>query len=1028
MSTPAHSHRRSALGRAVLAAIATVGSLTGAVAGIVTAPGTAAAASYAVTGYYPVSGTPGGGGFCITPGGTAPAGAYSVSGQTNSGASATVMWFSYQYGPDGTAFTNGAGNTVTFGGPFVGVAAVGGTGYGGAALSPLADTVTGEQIANDNVLGINDYDHTDTDTAYVNALTAFANDYPGPWYIAASQQAGPYTVGNTYSATATIKAANGAVVPVYGFSIPIVNASGVTVPSSVTAENGTVTFSFTPTAASFSFSAASGNMVAASSTVYWNNSPGYQKVTVPGAGSYQTTWYASAAALSVSTSALQPSATIGQTPLQDSVTVTNLPSGTFTLVSNIVGPVTPNTNAQGDQTCQGINWASPPSSAKVIPGGSQTITGDGTYTNPPTPIVITSAEGTGCYGWAWGIENSSGGLVTYGVANNAETVLELPQPHFNFVNIAIQKEDTDPAYVNPDVAGITYEIFSSTGTRVGTMTSNSSGYAEATSLNIPAGTYDIVEETVPSGSGLVVNSTPIPVQITTADITQSTVQTVTAPPEVDPVTPGGISITKVDSATNDPLSGASFTVVNDQTGAQVAGPGPGGTFVSGSNGSVADPSGALTNLEPGPYTVTEVGAPANHSVQVSPDHVTVVGGQTQSLVFSDKTVVQLTTKATADANLANAQTAGISDTAQFTGSAGAGGTLTFAAWGPYSTLTAAESSTCGVPTTSGPSASLALPSTPTPAFTSKSVTVNGSGTYQMPGSFVPTSVGYYTWQVIYGGDTNNDPAKLCGGSGEVSTVVDIATTATKIADISNPTLAAAQSADSATVAIPSDMTGSLVFAAYGPFSSVSSASLGTASCSTPAFTSAAVTVSKSGTYQMSGGFVPTKTGIYDWVERFMPTGAASPIEAGLCGTTSEQTYVISLTTQGSLGGQAAGTVNGGTGITDTANVSGVLPAGASLSSTLYSLSDASCTSPLRAALPMSPNTSDGPGYWSTSPVLMPAGTYQWVAQITSASGATIAQGPCDDASETSNVATADSGGGGNSHGPTIISADVPVTG
>lgn len=135
-----------------------------------------------------------------------------------------------------------------------------------------------------------------------------------------------------------------------------------------------------------------------------------------------------------------------------------------------------------------------------------------------------------------------------------------------------------------------------------------------------------------------------------------------------------------------------------------------------------------------------------------------------------------------------------------------------------------------------------------------------------------------------------------------------------------------------------------------------------------------------------------------------------------------------LTTQGSLGGQAAGTVNGGTGITDTAHVSGVLPAGASLSSTLYSLSDASCTSPVRAALSMSPNTSDGPGYWSTSPVLMPAGSYQWVAQITSASGATIAQGPCDDASETSNVATADSGGGGNSHGPTILSADVPVTG
>ncbi len=65
---------------------------------------------------------------------------------------------------------------------------------------------------------------------------------------------------------------------------------------------------------------------------------------------------------------------------------------------------------------------------------------------------------------------------------------------------------------------------------------------------------------------------------------------------------------------------------------------------------------------------------------------------------------------------------------------------------------------------------------------------------------------------------------------------------------------------------------------------------------------------------------------------------------------------------------------------------------------------------------------------SSTPTGCAWGCYQWVAQITSASGSTIAQGPCDDASETSNVATADSGSGGNSHGPTILSADVPVTG
>ena len=162
-----------------------IASLLATLATSVVTPGVAAAAGeFSASGYYPVSGPPSGGGFCITPGGTAPSGTYVPIGSPTTGnaaASATVMWFASLYGPDGTAFTNGAGNEITFGGPFYGVAAAGGTGYGGTALSPLADTVTGEQIANDNVLGIADTDHSDSDTAYVNALTNFANDYPGPW-------------------------------------------------------------------------------------------------------------------------------------------------------------------------------------------------------------------------------------------------------------------------------------------------------------------------------------------------------------------------------------------------------------------------------------------------------------------------------------------------------------------------------------------------------------------------------------------------------------------------------------------------------------------------------------------------------------------------------------------------------------------------------------------------------------------------------------------------------------------------------
>ena len=265
----------------------TAASVLAIAASLLATPGLASATSYATDGFYAAAGLPDGGGFCITPGGTAPAGTYGLSGQTNNGAEATVMYIATQYGVVGAY--DPTGSQVVYGGV---PGATGGTGYGGIALSPQEDTITAEQIANDMTLGINDTDHTDSDTNLVNGIYNFAKANPGPWYLKAGGSPGPYVEGSTYTASVTVTNANGGTVPISNLPLAVTGVTGVTITPTGPMVNGVASFTVTMTATSWSFSIGSTGLAAGTAGEYQNTSDpgGYQTLTTPTAAPYATTF------------------------------------------------------------------------------------------------------------------------------------------------------------------------------------------------------------------------------------------------------------------------------------------------------------------------------------------------------------------------------------------------------------------------------------------------------------------------------------------------------------------------------------------------------------------------------------------------------------------------------------------------------------------------------------------------------------------------------------------------------------------
>jgi len=171
------------------------------------------------------------------------------------------------------------------------------------------------------------------------------------------------------------------------------------------------------------------------------------------------------------------------------------------------------------------------------------------------------------------------------------------------------------------------------------------------------------------------------------------------------------------------------------------------------------------------------------------------------------------------------------------------------------------------------------------------------------------------------------------------------------------------------------------------------------SCSTPLFTSAAVTVDGDGTYT-SPPFTPTAPGSYQWVASYSGDSWNAPI-SGNCNDSHEQ-FVVSKASPSIATSAASGTA--GQPITDSATLSGGDSPSGSITWSVYSASDTSCATALFTSAPV---TVSGDGTY-TSPSYTPtsAGTYQWVANYSGDANNNPVASACGDTSEQSTVGAA----------------------
>jgi hypothetical protein len=583
-------------------------------------------------------------------------------------------------------------------------------------------------------------------------------------------------------------------------------------------------------------------------------------------------------------------------------------------------------------------------------------------------------------------------------------------------NLTIQKSSTDPNYLGNSLAGGVFQIIDSNDTVVNQATTNAAGVAGP--MQVPSvQTYTIHESVAPPGM------TPAPDQSWTPGSGEVKTYNFT-----DPVTPVNLIITKVDSDTKQGLPGAQFTVAYDaansgQYTTPITGPNSDGSFTTDANGHAIDPSGALTKLVPGNYLVTETVAPPGH-VLPSPatQTVNIPPASTGSVTYSDITLPTVTTTPQADGTVGGT----ITDSATVAGaSATASGTLTFAAYGPYDSQPAV---TCG--TGQGAPTDVPALAGSTPVFTSAPVTVTGSGTYPMSDTFTPTAPGLYQWVVSYSGDANNVPVVgQCADTTEQTIVVALATNAKPATGTQG------QLSDSAVVSAPYLPTGGaqLTFVAYGPYTS---ATAGTCKTAEKVFTSAAVPVTANATaqtYAMTDSYSPTSDGVYEWIATLADSQDAT-LAAGNCQDANESSVVVGLTTNATATASTDTSSPLGNVIADNATIFGPVPTGSKVVFTAYGPyapgTTGTCAAP-DLVFTSAPQTLSGPGtVTSNQYTVTKAGTYQWTATLTDASGNLITADSCGATDEQSVVTTpAPVAPGPAPVGPGPVPvAPVPVTG
>jgi hypothetical protein len=208
--------------------------------------------------------------------------------------------------------------------------------------------------------------------------------------------------------------------------------------------------------------------------------------------------------------------------------------------------------------------------------------------------------------------------------------------------------------------------------------------------------------------------------------------------------------------------------------------------------------------------------------------------------------------------------------------------------------------------------------------------VNGNGTYHS-GPFTPPAQGTYHWDVLYGGDANNQPAgEPCPN--EVTTVGPATPTIVTAAD---PTATVGGTiSDSATLAGGASPTGTITFHLFGPNDS---------GCTGSAPLTSTVTVSGNGTYP-SDPFTVSSPGPYNFTAAYSGDANNAPATSG-CGAANETSTVAqatpSLTTRPSTFTSTVGNP-----ISDTARLSGgaETPTG-TITFTVFGPNDLSCAGP-----------------------------------------------------------------------------------
>ena len=176
--------------------------------------------------------------------------------------------------------------------------------------------------------------------------------------------------------------------------------------------------------------------------------------------------------------------------------------------------------------------------------------------------------------------------------------------------------------------GLNGVIGTATLTQNGIFTTDSNG--EIRISNLAPGTYVVTEVQAPSG--YVMDAPSTNVVIGPNGDTQTVA--ITNTPK------GNLVVTKYDSVTRQPLSGAQFKITT-----------AGGEFVAGNEGQTSsngiyttDANGqiVLSKLQPGTYIVTETKAPDNYRLDSKPQTVVVPAGDTQSISFYNDPLCTLT--------------------------------------------------------------------------------------------------------------------------------------------------------------------------------------------------------------------------------------------------------------------------------------------------------------------------------------------------------------------------------------------------